>query len=165
MKGKKNKVHFFKQERTRIYEDKRHDVYKSEKKHRGNTVCPKCLAFYQDGRWTWDTAPSNSAEIVCPACQRIEDGYPGGILMLSGPFYLVHKKEILQLVQNIHKTEKYLHPLERIMKIRHNKNGSEITTTGMHLARRIGDGINKAYQGELEYSYEGENYIRANWNR
>lgn len=41
-----------------------------------------------------------------------------------------------------------------------------ITTTGIHIARRIGEAISRAYQGDLTFTYgDGEKTIRVFWNR
>ena len=41
-----------------------------------------------------------------------------------------------------------------------------VTTTDIHLARGIGEALEHAYQGELEFHYnEGENLLRVHWAR
>lgn len=165
MRKKKQDKFFFKQERARIFKDKRHDPYQSIKKHPEPTVCSSCGALYKNGRWTWEEAPLESNEMECPACKRIADGYPAGIIEMRGDYLLDHRENILNLVRNVGKTEKLQHPLERIMKIKNSKLETTVTTTGMHLARRIGDALMDANKGELEYTYEGENYIRVYWSR
>jgi hypothetical protein len=41
-----------------------------------------------------------------------------------------------------------------------------IRTTGIHVARRIGDALSRAYQGELTLDYlDGEKSIRVSWER
>ena len=41
-----------------------------------------------------------------------------------------------------------------------------VTTTGIHLARRIGEALKSAYQGELDFTYgDGEKSIRLTWLR
>jgi hypothetical protein len=41
-----------------------------------------------------------------------------------------------------------------------------ITTTDIHLPRRIGAALQDAYEGELEFHYEEESYaIRVSWRR
>lgn len=39
-----------------------------------------------------------------------------------------------------------------------------VTTTDIHLARRLGEALHHAYQGELEYHYNpDENLLRVHW--
>ena len=41
-----------------------------------------------------------------------------------------------------------------------------ITTTDIHLPRRIGEALFDAYEGELDFHYEEEAYsIRVSWRR
>ena len=41
-----------------------------------------------------------------------------------------------------------------------------IRTTGMHLARRIGEALSRAYNGAFTFNYrDGEDYIDVNWHR
>jgi hypothetical protein len=41
-----------------------------------------------------------------------------------------------------------------------------ITTTGIHLARRIGEALSRAYNGSYSFNYlDGEDYIEVNWQR
>lgn len=161
----KGKVRHIRQERSGIFQDRQNDPYQTEKKYPEPTVCIRCGASYQNGRWTWHPAPENSHETICPACQRIADDYPEGNIHLSGKFFLDHRHEIMNLVRNIEKDENKRHPMERIMKKENKVEETEIATTGMHLARRIADGIKDAYKGELEYSYKGETHIRIIWHR
>ena len=42
--------------------------------------------------------------------------------------------------------------------------GLLITTTDIHLARRIGEALKNAYQGDLKYHYNaGESQFRLHW--
>lgn len=85
-------------------------------------------------------------QTVCPACRRINDDYPAGIVELSGSFFAGHKEEILNLLKNEEVLEKKEHPMERIIKILEEDKGTVVSTTGIHLARRLGDAVNRAYQ-------------------
>lgn len=154
----------FKQERTRIYDDKRHDTYRKKEKHPDPTICSECGSLFTNGRWTWDDLPELASEAVCPACQRIKDDYPAGIIEISGPFFDDHRTEIINMIHNIKNREIADHPLERIIKIDEEEK-TVITTTGLHLARRIGDALFSAYEGDLNYNYDDENLIRAYWIR
>jgi len=162
---KKKKGHIFKQDRARLFKENRFDTYQSRKKYSEPTICTKCGALYKNGRWTWDDLPETAHEAVCPACQRIADDYPEGYIELQGLFLAEHKDEILNLIRNISSMEQSRHPLERLMEITDTPESTIIKTTGIHLARRIGGAIHDAYQGEINYDYDGENYVRIHWIR
>ena len=49
------------------------DPYRLAAKPPEPTVCPECKATFTEGRWTWEKAPGDSNEQLCPACQRIQD--------------------------------------------------------------------------------------------
>jgi NMD protein affecting ribosome stability and mRNA decay len=130
------------------------------------TVCDTCNAVFSAGRWTWKEPPAQYNHTVCPACKRCADNYPAGKIKISGDFYHEHHEEILNLIQNIEKQEKSERPLERIMLIRKAKSGTEVTTTGMHIARRIGEALSRAYKGEYSFQYgDGEENIQVSWRR
>ena len=85
---------------------------------------------------------------------------------MSGIFFQDHKEEILNLVSNVEKQEKNERPLERIMKIKNNDISARITTTGIHIARRIGEALSHAYKGDYSFQYaNGAEYIKINWCR
>ncbi len=152
--------------RDRLLKEKRHDTYKEDKKWPEPTACTECNSVYLEGRWTWYEPPVNANRVICPACQRIADDYPAGTLSLTGYFFGQHREEMLNLIHNEEKLEKGEHPLERIMKISEEGEHTLITTTGIHMARRIGEAISRAYQGDLSFTYgDGEKTIRVLWNR
>lgn len=143
-----------------------HDPYKTRKKLPDPTLCPDCGAVFHKGRWSWGDAPSDAARERCQACHRIADGYPAGYVRLRGAFVFDHKDEILGLVRNTEKLEKGEHPLHRVMNIAEGRDEIEITTTDIHLPRRIGEALAHAFEGDLDYHYDEETYmIRINWRR
>ncbi len=152
--------------RDRLIQEKRHDTYKEDEKWPEPTVCTVCKALYIDGRWTWKPAPADANQAICPACRRIRDHYPAGILEIRGPFFRNHREEILNLIRNEETLEKNEHPMERIMGIVDADDVTTIETTGVVIARRLGEAIFRAYQGTLDVQYpEGEKSIRVTWER
>ncbi|MBW2244347.1 MAG: ATPase [Deltaproteobacteria bacterium] len=152
--------------RDRLIREQEHDPYKVRAKLPDPTACPECGAMYRNGRWMWGAPPADANRELCPACQRIRDQYPAGILTISGPFWRGHKDEILGLARNIEEREKGEHALKRIMAIREEGDAFAITTTDPGLARNIGDALHDAYKGELDYQYtDGENLLRVTWCR
>ena len=152
--------------RDRLIQEQRHDTYRSRGKLPEPTVCPGCGAVYRGGMWRWEAAQEGAREHTCPACLRIEDNYPAGMVSMSGQFLDQHREEILGLVRNEESKEKSQHALERIMRIDERADEFVITTTDIHLARRIGEAVQHAYAGELDYHYQqDENRLRVTWSR
>lgn len=150
--------------RDRLVKDKYHDTYREGKKRPEPSVCSNCNAVYTGGRWTWSEPPEGAVKVLCPACQRIADNYPAGYVELKGDFFEQRKDEILNLVNNEEKLETGEHPMEKIMAIKPADGVTLITTTGVHMARRIGEAITRAYQGNLDYTYgDNEKTIRVVW--
>jgi NMD protein affecting ribosome stability and mRNA decay len=129
-------------------------------------ICQQCKAVYKGGRWTWKTVENTPVSTHCPACLRIAQSYPAGILELQGTFFNEHKSQIMNLVENVAESEKRARPLERVMKIRKTADTTIIETTGVHIARRIGEALARAYKGNYSFRYpDGENSIRVSWER
>jgi NMD protein affecting ribosome stability and mRNA decay len=141
-----------------------HDTYKSRSKLPEPALCPRCGAVFHKGRWTWAPKPAQAHEEVCPACRRIEDKCPAGIINLSGPFLQAHREEVLNAVRNQEAEAKKEHPLCRIMEIGETDDGIMVTTTDNHLPRRIGEALWHAYHGELNLHYGADpRLIRMTW--
>jgi NMD protein affecting ribosome stability and mRNA decay len=155
------------QRREQLLDGPRHDSYKAKGKLPEPTRCPECGAVFLKGRWTWDGVPLGTAhEQVCPACQRVRDGYPAGYVSLGGDYHAAHRDEILNLVRNCEAEEKARHPLQRIIAIRDEGGGVLVTTTDTHLARRIAERVHDACKGSLALQYgKEENLVRAVWTR
>ena len=152
---------------THNLRERRHDTYKLRGKLQEPTVCPQCGATYHKGRWTWEEIPDAPTDSqLCQACHRINDRYPAGELAVQGGFLASHKQEILNLARNIEEAEKNEHPLNRIMDIEELDDGLRITTTDIHLPRRIGEALSKAWDGDLDMHYDEDGYfIRLTWRR
>lgn len=152
--------------KDRIIKEKLHNVYRERDKSLPPSRCPKCGVLFIDGRWLWGDEPDISNEVVCPACRRIKDRFPAGYVELKGKFFAEHRQEILNLVMNIETREKEERPLERIIAVEDGSDQAEVTTTGIHIARRIGEAVANAYSGNLTLQYaDGEKQIRVYWQR
>ena len=142
------------------------DPYARRSKPGEPTVCPDCGAVFHAGRWQWGPAPGGAKLVLCPACQRIRDDYPAGVVTLAGGFVRQHEEEILNLIRHQEAAEKAEHPLNRIMQIENKGDGLEITTTDIHLPRRIGEALQRAYDGDLDLTFEEDRYfLRVRWSR
>lgn len=152
--------------RDKMIQPERQDVYRNRTKYEEPTVCSECGAVYEGGRWAWGTGPTGAARAVCPACRRIAGRLPAGRVELSGDFFRAHRDEILNLVRNAEAAERDERPMERIMAIADGGGHTLVTTTGIHVARRIGESLARSYQGALDYRYgDGEASIRVAWAR
>lgn len=160
-----NKKRGFKQERRHIYTEESPGPYRETQKFHEPTLCTECGALFVNGRWSWDDIPEEASGTVCPACRRIADKYPAGRIELSGDFFNSHREELMNRVQNVKNQEIAAHPLERIMEIYEEEGKTIILTTGIHLARRIGGALFNAYEGDLNYSYEEDAFVRVFWKR
>lgn len=133
----------------------------------GTARCSECGVTYHRGHWSWKAAaPAAAHSILCPACRRIADDQPAGTLHLAGNFLREHREEILNLIHNTEAAEKTQHALERLLKVSDTDDGLQVTTTGMHLANRIGHALNAAYKGRSQYHYsDDENTVSIRWER
>jgi NMD protein affecting ribosome stability and mRNA decay len=152
--------------KDRLLKQKRNDVYLIGSKISEATWCNKCGAVFINGRWTWVDKPVQVQQSLCPACRRISDNYPAGFIELQGLFYDEHRVEILNLISNLETQEKKMHPLERIITINQGEKITVVTTTGIHLARRIGEALYHSYKGEYNFRYAAaDKSIRVFWQR
>ena len=152
--------------RDRLIREREHDPYRIRGKLPEPTVCETCKAVYRDGRWQWAAIPDNTGHSLCQACARIRDDFPAGIVRLGGAFAKSHRAEIVNLARRQEALEKDEHPLNRIMDIGEESGELVIRTTDIHLPRRIGEAVHRAYSGELKYHYDAESYfLRVAWRR
>ena len=152
----------------RLLKEQVHDPYMTRSKPEEPTVCPECQVVFCDGRWQWVTPlPEKAHEELCPACLRIRDRVPAGILTLSGDFFQQHREEIMHLLHNKEQQQKAEHPMKRLMAITDEDDGSTVVTfTDTHLPRGVGEAIERAYEGELEIQYTEEaGLVRVYWQR
>ena len=105
-------------------------------------------------------------EVLCPACQKIRDRVPGGVLTISGRFAADREQEIVNLVNNENAIAMKINPLERIMDIERSDDGMVVYTTNEKLAQKVGRALKKAYDGKVEYQWpEDGKLVRVNWHR
>jgi hypothetical protein len=135
-------------------------------------VCPLCHIICRKKRWYEDK--DESASLIrsgaplrrCPACRKIVDGFPSGVLTLRGGFLRFHREEILKIARNEERRARGINPLERIMEVRGGADCVEVLTTDGKLAQRIGREVRKAYQGSVRYKWsEDADLLRVTWSR
>jgi hypothetical protein len=142
------------------------DPYMQQHKLPDGTRCPQCGAAIHEGRWQWRQSAHPAHEALCPACRRVNDHFPAGSLKLSGEFALAHKYELIRLARHQEATEVVEHPLNRIISIEEDPDGLMISTSDIHLPRRIGEAMVRAYDGEFRMHFDEAGYfVRASWTR
>ncbi|HBH60831.1 MAG TPA: ATPase [Nitrospiraceae bacterium] len=159
--------------RKRKSMDNTADPYLTLEGMNGMAVCKKCHAVFINKRWTLDEdlydkkiKKKGTGKVVCPACRKVKDKFPGGIVKLKGEFLAEHRREIMSLIKNEEQRARGFNPLERIMSIHDVESGIEITTTNEKLAQRIGKSLQKAYQGRVYYKWSDDTkLLRAEWQR
>lgn len=153
--------------RDRLITERTHDTYKQRGQLKEPTRCPECAAVYHKGRWSWTAlADAGAEERLCSACQRIADKCPAGELSLTGEFVMQHKDEIRNLVRNIEALENREHPMNRVIETRELDDGILVTTTDVHLPRRVGTALAGAWEGTLDIHFdEGGYFTRVKWQR
>ena len=140
------------------------DPYEPRLKPRGLTVCGRCLAVYHHGRWQWETHPTGATEALCPACRRIEDRAPAGILTVHGTFHPEQRDAMIALLRHQEQAEREDHPLNRIMDIVEKPDAVIVTTTDIHLPRRLGEALRRVLHGTLDIHFDDTSYfVRVDW--
>ena len=128
-------------------------------------VCPNCEVVFAGGRWCWILPSVGASRELCPACRRIEDHYPAGIVTLSGSFLRSHRTEILDLLHNEEIAERDEHPLNRLMGLEEGGGTIVATMTGTQLAQRIAEVLRSTYGGELEIRYsDDDSQVQVRWS-
>ena len=132
------------------------------------SVCKGCGIVYRNKRWQLESVPPSphSAEVLCPACQRIQGEDPAGVVTLSGPYLAQHKEEILNSIKQQESKHREKNPLGRIMEIKEEDGRITVTTTEDKLAQKIGREVYKSQRGELHYKWShDQRMVRVDWMR
>jgi len=138
--------------------------------HRGKAakaeVCTDCGLVLHAGRWYRGAPPETDvADGLCPACARVRGRYAAGTLRLDETF-LPHRDEIARMARNEEEAESAEHPLERLMGLEDAEGGMVITTTGVHLARRIANKLERRFHRQARFRYaDGDELLHVDWPR
>jgi hypothetical protein len=143
------------------------DVYLPKRGLQEDAVCKGCGLVYRNKRWQMEAKPAKiSCEVLCPACQRVEDHNPGGVVTLSGPYLATHKAEILNTIKHQEAKSREKNPIGRIMEIKEEADQITVTTTEDKLAQKLGREVFKSQKGELHYQWShDQNLVRVEWMR
>ena len=129
-------------------------------------MCPRCEAVLHAGRWLWASAEPGAVAIECPACHRIAQDLPDGIVTIAGRFAEAHDAEIRSLIGNVEENERREHALARTFGIVAATEGLVVKTTERRLAASLGRALERAYGGMLTRK-EGDRSspLRVRWQR
>ncbi len=149
------------------------DPYLSKVDYKDPNICPKCGAVYHNKHWEFDKELIHDTKLEgdygkkkCPACRKIEDNYPMGLVFIQGNFILEHKNTILNTIKSEEKRAMEKNPLERIITIEKKAADKYIVkTTTDTLAHRIGNILHKSFKGKLDYKFSDDKFLRAFWSR
>lgn len=149
------------------------DPYLSKIDYKDPNICPKCGAVYRNKRWEFDENLIHDIKLKgdydkkkCPACRKIEDNYPMGLVFISGRFVTKHKNTILNTIKSEEKRAMEKNPLERIIAIeKEDEDKYLIKTTTDTLAHRIGHILHKSFKGKLDYKFSDNRFLRTSWSR
>lgn len=144
------------------------DIYQEKGGVKGTAYC-ECGVVFRNKRWqsgeNEDKSPGGQS-LVCPACRRIADRVPAGIVALRGDFYAAHEAEIDNLIKNTEQAAVTKNPLGRVMETSREQGGVTITTTDGRLAQKIGREVYKSHGGELHFNWsQAEDLVRVSWSR
>lgn len=144
------------------------DPYHTAGKPHAPGHCPVCGAVQLQGRWQWPTLATMvaGAERLCPACRRVAEANPAGLLHVTGPFARAHRDEIMALCRREARLESGRHPLNRILAIDSDDESLLVATTDTHLPERLGHALHRAYRGDVHYRHDAAAaMVRVDWRR
>lgn len=122
-------------------------------------VCRDCGAVHQNDRWSWCIRPVDSAETLCPACLRIQDRAPAGILTIRGIGLSKNRDAVLQLIRSTVNHIGKQHPLKRIMDMECDDTEAVFTFTDAQMTHQIGEALQQSYEGVIDYHDDSEKTI------
>ncbi len=121
-----------------------HGVRRPDAKPTGALACD-CGVVFHAGRWRWGPPPlADVVSAVCPACERVRARRPAGSVRLH-PELDAPEEEVRHMVANLEQAEREEHPLERVMAVERVDGALLVTTTGVHLARRVAHALERRF--------------------
>jgi hypothetical protein len=149
------------------------NVYLPKKGMKETALCNSCNLVYQNKSWCLNEMEARKLKEerqvrrgTCPACRRMADNLPAGILTFSGEYFLKHEVEVLDIIKNEEERARVKNPLGRIMEIAQEGDVLTVTTTEEKLAQKLGKEVYRAHKGELRYQWaHDEKMVRVSWAR
>lgn len=136
-------------------------------------LCRQCHSTYRNKRWYLDPqafeaeARNEGANwTICPACQKIAEHYPEGMVTLSGGYLWEHEEEIFNILRHEEAKAMAKNPLERIMSMERLGEALVVETTEEKLAEHLGRAMHRAHHGQLNISWDRDHeFCRVTWER
>lgn len=130
-------------------------------------VCEGCGNIYVNRRWVragTEVIVTDPEPVMCPACVAERDNITSGYVHLEGKFVNEHWDEIRRLLDNEADRAAEDNPLGRIMAIEKERSDAfTVRTTTEHLAQRLGNSVQKAFNGDIRYDFSHENKLAHVW--
>lgn len=151
----------------------RFDPYQADAGMKEPCVCLGCHSVYQHRRWHLDPeayrqmVDSGQADWVhCPACRKMAEHYPEGVMTLQGDYLWDHEEEIRNILRNEAERVMQRNPLERIMRLERVGDSLVIETTEEKLAEHLGKALHRAHRGTLDIRWDDRKTLcRVSWER
>lgn len=149
------------------------DPYAGLRTISGPACCGVCHAVFDKKHWRFDQtayedlmAAKRPKLTTCPACSKIRDRYPEGVLALRWPGLAEHRRDVVGLLKKEEARAKKVNPLQRIMRIEENDDEWRVFTTNTKLAQRLGRELARAYHGATHYHWaHHDKLVRVVWER
>lgn len=156
------------------------DPYLEQLPPRTASRCSGCGAIYRNKRWQLDkrrqpalptaTQPKRTGEplpqVLCPACRKVQDHYPSGVVTIHWPNERAVREEILNLIKNQEAWGRQGNLLERVISMEAQNSTLTLTTTNERLAERIGRALERAFHGKVVYHWsQDDKFVRVEWAR
>ena len=149
------------------------DPYLSASGLKEPAVCQNCYAVYRQKSWHLDPSAAAAMEndpavqwVTCPACLKIAEHYPEGIVTLRGDYLWRHEAEIRNILRKEAERVMAKNPVARIISMEKIEEELMIETTEQKLAEHLGRTLNRAHQGDLQVDWSGSPRIcRVSWER
>ncbi len=158
-----------------MYDVKLKDPYMDRNIYKDPTICPTCKLIYHNKRWFWDEKLYNELmekknEVnfkECPACRKIRDHYPLGIVYFDVSGLRPDEYENLKRrIANEAEYEKDRNPLARIMREYEEDGYYVVETTTETLAKKIAKAVQKTFHGNTQFNFsDGQKFLRIEWSR
>jgi hypothetical protein len=114
--------------------------------------CPECGVVFHHGKWKWDNKLYLDCQWrSCPACRKIKEQRPSGLLTLSGQTVQTKRSRVFRAIyKKIEQTKKH-YPMNRLIKLDELPNGlKSLSFTDGQSPERIGRQLMKLFGGRLE---------------
>jgi len=130
------------------------------------SLCIRCGALFR--KKTWRRRPidvptlENAPRTTCPACRQVRRGEFHGQVRLRARLSAERRSEIVGRIRHVLRRAAFTQPERRLVALRVDEEGLELTTTSQKLAHRIAHELAKAFGGRVRYSWsDREPALRA----